>query len=48
MGALNGLDFDTIDLRDRPLSGARRVAAGELGAGYFDAGDLDADSLMPR
>ena len=48
LGALNGLDFDAIDLRDRSLSGARRVAAGDLGAGYFDAGDLDADSLMPR
>ena len=41
--------FGAIGLRDHPpVSGARRVAAGDLGAGYFDAGDLDADSLMPR
>ena len=52
LGALNGLDLDAIGLRDRPLSGAQRDAAGDLGAGhgagYFDAGDLDAGSLMPR
>ena len=30
------------------LSGARRVAVGDLDAGYFDAGDLDTGLLMPR
>ena len=34
LGALNGLDLDAIDLRDRPLSGARRDAAVNLDAGH--------------
>ena len=39
--------------RDRPSRSvsfrrATRRCGRDLGAGYFDAGDLDADSLMPR